>query len=514
MVEDIIIQKKRLARNTLILYIRTIVTLIISLYTSRVVLQVLGIDDYGIYNIIGGFVSLFAVVSQTMVASTQRYLTFELGKIENNHSREVYSTALIIHVGIALFLLVLFESIGLWFLNAKLNIAPERMQAANWLFQFSVFTFILNIIRSPYEALIIAHEKMSTFAFVNIMEASLKLSILFFILLSNIDRLIQYGFYLFIIALLAFSTYAIYCACKFNEVKFIFVKDKTYYKGMLSFAGYNFVGASSAIIADHGVNIVLNVFFGVAVNAARGIAVQVSAAISKFVSDFTTALNPQITKSYATGDIDYTMSLVYKGSKFSFLLYLIFSLPIFIQTPYILELWLGKVPDFAVIFVRWTLIIALLNTFANPLTICAFATGQIKKLSLWLGSVRLLVVPIVYIAFKIGNSPIYAYIVCFCTDCILLMIRLNIVCDLVGISKKTFILQVLLRTAIVLALALGLSVIIDIMLNVFNQNFLRLIFEVISVMLVTVLLSVTIGLNKHERGFVYNVCKNKIRQFI
>ena len=506
-------QNKRLAKNTLILYLRTIVTLAISLYTSRVVLEVLGVDDYGVYNIIGGFVSLFAIVSQTMVASTQRYITFELGKIDDNHSREVYSTALIIHIGIALFLLLLFETIGFWFLNFKLNIAPERMLAANWLFQFSVFTFLLNIIRSPYEALIIAHERMSTFAYVNIMEATLKLLILFIILQSNIDRLIQYGFYLFLISLLVFTIYFIYCSKKFVEVKFRFIREIKYYKGMLSFAGYNFVGASSAIIADHGVNIVLNLFFGVAVNAARGIAVQVSTAISKFVSDFTTALNPQITKSYASGDIEYTMNLVYKGSKFSFLLYLIFGLPILIQAPFVLELWLGKVPSYAVVFVRCTLIISLLNTFANPLTICAFATGNIKKLSLWLGTVRLFVVPMVYVAFKLEASPVYAYIICFCTDSILLLIRLNIVCRLVGISKKTFVFQVLFRAFIVLVISFGTSILIDNIINI-DHNVFKLVFELLLIMIVSVVTSVLLGLNMDERIFVYQMCKEKFCQIV
>lgn len=514
MVDNISIQKKRLAKNTLILYLRTIVTLIILLYTSRVVLKTLGVDDYGIYNIIGGFVSLFSIVSQTMVASTQRYLTFELGKKDCSHPKEVYSTALIIHIGIALFLFVLFETVGLWFLNYKLNIAPERMQAANWLFQFSVLTFLLNIIRSPYEAIIIAHERMSAFAYVNIMEAVLKLAILFLILQSNIDYLIQYGFYLFVISILVFAIYFIYCIRNFTEVNFRFIHEKSYYKGILSFAGFNFVGASSAIIANHGVNIVLNMFFGVVVNAARGIAIQISTAISKFVSDFTTALNPQITKSYATGDIDYTMSLVYKGSKFSFLLYLVLSLPIFIQTPYILELWLDKVPDYTVVFVRWTLIIALLNTFANPLTICAFATGEIRKLSLWLGTVRLLVVPFVYIAFEMGFSPVYAYFVYFVTDALLLLIRLNIVCNQVGISQRVFAMQVLLRSAIVFVFAFGISVLIDRMFDAFSLNLYRLVIEVFLIMVVSVITAIIIGLNSHERLWIYQICKEKVCQYL
>ena len=331
MTEDINTQKKRLAKNTLILYIRTILILAISLYTSRVVLQVLGIKDYGIYNIVGGFVSLFAVVSQTMVASTQRFLTYELGKSDENHSREVFSTAMTIHIVLGVFLILLFETLGLWFLNNKLNIETNRMVAANLIYQFSLITFVVQLIRSPFEASVIAHERMATFAYVNIAEAIFKLLVLFIIPLISIDRLVQYGLFLLILSLIVFVFYILYCKIKFEEIDFVQVKDKNYYRQMVSFAGYNFFGSCSAIMANQGVNVILNMFFGVTVNAARGIALQVGNAISKFVGDFTTAIKPQITKSYAKGDLFYTIRLVNSGSKFSFFLYFIlYFLKIFI----------------------------------------------------------------------------------------------------------------------------------------------------------------------------------------
>lgn len=500
---------KRIAKNTLVLYIRTIISLCISLYTSRVVLCILGIENYGIYNIIGGFVALFAIISQTMVLATQRYLTFELGKTDNSHSREVYSVALTIHVLLGIILLFLFETVGLWFLNTKLNIDLSRMVAANWLYQFSVITFVLNVVRAPYEASIIAHEKMSTYAYVNIVEVVLKLIIVYLLLLSQVDRLVQYGFYLMVIAVIIFAVYVMYCKMNFSEIKFGIVRKKAYYQEMVSFAGYNFIGSCSAIFATQGVNIILNVFYGVIVNAARGIALQVGAAISKFVNDFTTALNPQITKSYARGDMAYAMNLVYKGAKFSFFLYLLFSLPIMMQTSYILTLWLTEVPEYTVTFVRYTLIISLLNTFANPLTTLAFATGNVKTLSIWLGFVRLSVLPLCYIAFKLGYTPEYAYIIALITDFVLLFIRLNIVCKLVHIPRIQFLSKVILKVVPTTLLTLLAAIISNMLINVDSVIFL-LSYTLIVCVFSSIIIYIT-GFCKSERLYIKNFILTKIR---
>lgn len=501
---------KRLAKNTMVLYMRTIFILLVSLYTSRVVLDVLGIEDYGIYNVIGGFVSMFAVVSQTMIASTQRYLTFELGKKEDNHSQEVYSTSLVIHILLALILFFLFETFGLWFLNSELNIDRSRIEAANWIYQFSIVTFILQIIRSPFEATIIAHEKMSLFAYLNILEVILKLVILYLISYCSIDSLIQYGLYMMLIGLLVFCVYVMYCKRHFHEISFVLVRDKSYYKNIFSFAGYNFLGSVSAILANQGMDVLLNLFFGVTVNAAKGVANQVNAAVSKFVNDFTIALNPQITKSYAKGDINYTMDLVYKGSKFSFYLFIVLGLPICIETPYILSIWLKQVPEFTVIFIRWIMATALLNTFANSLSTCAMATGDIKKLSIFLGVIRLLVLPVAYICFICGLSAAYAFSVTFISTLVLVFVRISIVCKQLNVSSWIFIKEVILRCLMIGLLAFAMCITLHVFMFS-NITFMRLILEFILMTISTVFIILTIGLSVSERNYILKFIKNKIK---
>lgn len=506
---DITQNNKRLAKNTMVLYMRTIFVLVISLYTSRKTLEILGIDDYGIYNVVGGFVGLFAIISQTLVASSQRFLTFELGKGKNGHSMEVFSTALTIHIVLAIVLLLVFETFGLWFLNNNLNISQDRMFATNIIYQFSIITFIVSIIRSPFEASIIAHEKMALFAYLNIFEAILKLSILFLIsICSTIDSLVQYGFYLMMISILGFCISSFYCRRKFEEISFVFIRELAYYKSMFSFAGYNFLGSVSSIFANQGLNILLNIYFGVAVNAARGVANQVYSAVSKFVNDFTLALNPQITKSYAQGDIDYTMSLVYKGSKFSFYLFLLLGLPICLEIHYLLRLWLNIVPRFTEIFVIWTIATATLNTFALSLSTCAMATGDIKKLSIWLGTLRLLVLPVAYICFELGLSAEYAYSITFVSTAILVFVRLFIVCNQLNVSAMIFAKKVILRCLFVGSLSIFSGLLINLL---FEQiSFFKLIFEFILITISTLTFIVFLGISNSERNMMFSFIKRKI----
>lgn len=295
MVKDTASDGKRLAKNTILLYGRTFLIMAISLFTSRVVLNTLGIDNYGIYNVIGGFVAMFSIAGGTLVTACQRFLTYEIGKKENAQTQKVFSAALTIHIVLAIFLLVLFETIGLWFLNAKMNIPPDRMIAANWVFQCSILAFLVNIVSSPYNALIIAHEKMSAFAYISLMDAILKLLIVYMLYITSWDRLILYAILYLGVAILDRLIYSLYCR-RFSESKFVFIKDKALYKKITGFAGFTFLGSVASLLSNHGVNLILNLFYGVAINAARGIAVQVQNAVVKFVNDFMTALNPQITK--------------------------------------------------------------------------------------------------------------------------------------------------------------------------------------------------------------------------
>lgn len=499
---DKVLDNKKVVNNTIVLYIRTVITLCISLYSSRVVLDILGVNDFGVYTVIAGFVSMFSVIGGTMISATQRFLSFEIGKLNNNHTKEYFSTAIIIHCFLCLITLVLFETIGVWFLNEKLNIDSTRLYAANWLYQFSVLTFLLNLIRTPFDALIIAYEKMKIFAYVNVLEAILRLLILYLLLLGSVDYLIMYGIYLFFVAVIIFILYYSYVKVKLNDISFIIIKEKKYYKQMISFAGYNFFGATSFVFAQQGVNLLINIFFGVTINAARGITVQVESALSKFISDFTTALNPQITKSYAQGNLENLKQLLFFGSKVAFLLFLFLSTPIIIQTPIILKMWLGTIPEYTIIFVRLSLMDAMINSLSSPLTTSVMATGNIRKLSVYISVIRFMVFPLTWVAFMIIELPYLCYCILICCDFMLLFVRLFVSFSLLNFNKSEYVINVLFRLFIVALLSLLLAIVINNIIVV--DNLLSLIIYTLLVCISTLCVSLFLGFNKKEK---YNIFK-------
>ena len=305
---------KRIAKNTLLLYIRMLFLMVVSLYTSRVVLNALGVEDFGIYNVVGGVVAMFSMLSGSLSAAITRFITYELGTGNKENLKKIFSSSVTIQIGLAVLIALLAEAVGVWFLNVKMNIPDARMVAANWVFQFSILTFAINLISVPYNASIIAHERMSAFAYISILEAIGKLAIAFLITVSPMDRLIFYSLLMCAVALLVRLVYGYYCKKHFEECTYHFLWDKELLKRMFGFAGWNFIGASSAVLRDQGGNVVINLFCGPVVNAARGIASQVNTAVHGFVSNFMTALNPQITKSYASGNRDYMMTLIFQGA--------------------------------------------------------------------------------------------------------------------------------------------------------------------------------------------------------
>lgn len=343
---------KRIARNTLLLYFRMLFLMIISLYTSRIVLNALGVEDFGIYNVAGGVVAMFSILSGSLSAAISRFITYELGKNNILKLKVIFSSAITIQIGLGIVIVFFAETIGIWFLNTQMNIPIERMVAANWVLQFSIITFIINLISVPYNAVIIAHEKMSAFAYISIFEAIGKLLIAYLITISPIDKLIFYAILMCVVAIAIRLLYGYYCKRHFDECRFHFIWNKQIFQQIFSFAGWNFIGASSAVLRDHGGNIIINLFCGPTVNAARGIAFQVNNAIQGFVSNFMTALNPQITKSYAVKNYTYMMTLIFQGARLSFYMLLLLSLPIIINTHYLLTLWLNTVPEHTVLFVR------------------------------------------------------------------------------------------------------------------------------------------------------------------
>lgn len=441
---------KRLAKNTVLLYVRTLAVMIISIFTSRVILQSLGIEDYGTYNVIGGFVAMFSMLGGTLVTATQRFINVELGKKENGNPNEVFCTAMGIHLILAAIIFIALETFGLWFLNCKMNIPDGRMPAANVVFQCSVLAFLLNIICMPYNAIIIAYERMKAFAYISLYDVIVKLLISYALFLFLYDRLIIYAALLLLLAISERSIYSIYCRRNFpEESKFHIVRDKQAYIRQTSFAGYTFLGSFASILSNHGVNIVLNLFCGVAVNAARAISMQVLHAITKFVSDFTVALNPQIVKTYAAGETGKSMELVYRGAKFSYYLMFVFSVPIIFFTPEILKLWLGHYPEYTVVFVRLTLVYGLVTVLSKTLTTEILATGVLRTNAFIIGGLRILILPLSYLVLWMGYEAYMVYYVLIVIDGISIFTRLYILRDITGVKIWEYVKHVLLPVSLV-----------------------------------------------------------------
>lgn len=425
---------KRVAKNTLLLYIRMLFTMGVSLFTSRVILQVLGVEDFGIYNVVGGIITMFSFINGGMVSATQRYLTFEIGRGDQEKLKRVFTTALQIHALISLIIVLLGETVGLWFLCNKMVIPESRFTAAMWVYQCSIIACVVNIMSIPYNADIIAHEKMSAFAYISIFEVSLKLAIVYLLTLIPLDKLIVYSILILVVQVSIRFIYSIYCKRHFQEAQYYHFWDTSLLREMLSFAGWSFWGNLAVVLYTQGLNMMLNVFFGPIVNAARGIAVQVQSAVQQFVSNFQTALNPQITKSYAVGDLNYMRTLMFRSARFSFFLLFIIALPVLFETEFLLTIWLKTVPSNAVIFTQIMLCISMIYTTANPCAIVNQATGRVKKYQAVVGSILLLILPISYVVLKLGAPAYCVFIVHFCVELIAQIARMIMLRSLVSLS--------------------------------------------------------------------------------
>lgn len=497
------IDGNRIAKNTLLLYLRMLFQLGIALYTSRAVLNALGVIDFGIYNVVGGIIVIFSFLNNAMASSTQRFLVYHLGTNDSRKLKQIFSSAIIIHFVMAVVVVGLAEIMGLWFLQAKMIIPMERLEVAKWVFHLSVISSAITILSVPYNAAIIANERMGAFAAISIIETLLKLCVAIFISFCNGDRLLWYAGLLLGVSVIVRTIYGVYCSKSFPEAKLIFPRNnKLLYKEMTSFAGWSLVGNLSVVGYTQGINLLLNIFFGPAINAARGIAIQVQNAVYGFVRSFQTAVNPQITKSYAIGDLKSMHLLIYRSSKLSFYLTLMLSLPIIIETPYVLSLWLNIVPDYTVAFCRLTFISCMIESISNPFMIGASATGKIKKYHLIIGSILLLIVPVSYIFLKLGFEPIIVYIIDILIQFIAQIIRLFLCRHLFSLNILFYIKDVISRIVGVAVLSVVFSLLID---SLFIEiNFINAIvvafFSFISVCVV----SYVIGLTKSERTFFNN----------
>ena len=488
----------RLAKNTMFLYFRMIFIMAVTLYTSRVVLRVLGVEDFGIFNVVAGVVAMFGFLNSSMSATTQRFISFSLGRGDDNLNK-VFSTCVLTHALIALGVLVLVESVGLWFLYNKMIIPEVRMDAAFWVFQFSALSTVVTAMSIPFNADIIAHEKMSAFAYISIVEVCLKLLIVFLLDVGNIDKLVLYGFLLLLVQCGIFLTYMGYCLRHFKESRFRFVYEKKLFSEVFSFAGWNLWGYLASILYTQGLNILLNVFFGPVVNAARGLANQVDGAIRLFASNFQMAINPQIVKTYAAKDLESMHKLVFRSSKFSFFLLLALSLPVMIEAPVILRLWLSTVPDWTASFLRLMLVVVIVDSVANPLMTSAAATGRIKLYQSVLGGIQLLIVPVAYVVLRMGGEPNSVFVVHICICLIAFAVRLFIVRGMIGLSIKKYLMEVCVKSGVVTVVA----TVLPLTLYFSMTNSLLSAIVVVFVSLGSVAVSAyAIGLTKSERVFV------------
>lgn len=500
---------KRIAKNTVVLYIRMIFLMFVSFFTSRVVLEALGVSDYGIYNVVGGLVALFNIVSKSLTSATTRFINYELGTGDKERLKKVFSTTLTIQIVLVVIIVILAESGGMWFLRNKMVLPPDRMVAAIWCFHLSVITFGANLISIPYNAAIIAHEKMKAFAYISIFEGIAKLLIAYTIMTFFFDKLILYAVLLCLLQLILRLIYGIYCKRNFEECDYDFSCDRGLLKEIFGYTSWGMVGSVASVLNTQGSSLIFNIFFGPIVNAAKGIAVQVQQAIQGFSGNFMMALNPQITQNYAAGNIDYMMSLVNRGARFGFYLMAVITLPIIIVADTLLALWLKNVPDHAVDFVRITLLYALFDTWSSTLYTAQNATENVKFYNLTISLSHLGCVLMTYVLLKLGLSPEIALSSIAVMAIVNAFLRLFILKRDIDIKAWTYIAKVIIRPSLVVLLAAILPIALKMALP--NELWYSVFIFVISFISVSLCIC-ALGLEKNERDFLIKKIRNKLNK--
>ncbi len=478
-----------------------LLTMFVTLYTVRIVLEVLKVEDYGLYNVVGGIVVMFSFLSNTMATASERFFAFEIGRKDFDQLKKTFSITILIYAIIAAVIFILAETVGLWFLNYKMVIPPGREYAANWVYQFSLFSFILTILTIPYNAAIIANENMKAYAYISIVEVSLKLIIVFLLSILSFDKLILYSILVFGVTAIVTLIYRTICVKKYYECSYEFYWDKKLFNTLISYSGWNLFGASASVLNNQGINIMLNLFFGPVVNAARAISYQIGSTLNQFVLNFMTATNPQITKYYASDEKDKMMDLVFQSCKLSFFLLFLISMPVLLETHFILSIWLKTVPDYVVNFTILLIISSLVDSLSYPLRTAAQSTGRIKKYQVIVGVFLMFNLPISYLLFVLGFPPqvtLYVYIV---IAFICLFLRIYILENLINLPIKALFFNVLGRVLIASIVSFAIPILI---LYYLDESFLRLIIVTSSGIVCTLLSVFFIGLSLKERNFIFN----------
>ena len=471
----------------------------VTLFTSRVVLDKLGVTDYGIYNVVGGVVAMLGFLNSSMSNAVQRYLSFEIGKNNEAGVNRIFNVSLFAHAGIAVFVFVVMEIVGVWYLNTHMNIPAERMDAANWVLQCSIFTTLFTIVQVPYNAIIISKEQMGIYAYISILEVVLKLLVVYMLAIGNFDKLKLYSVLIMVVTIGIVMIYRFYCTSKYKEAKFKFIKDWNLLKQIVGFASWNMLGELAWVFTGQGVNIILNSFFGPVVNAARGLAEQVNGAVNRFVANFQTAVNPQLIKNYASDQLGEMKTLLFRSTRFSYYLLLALSLPIILKMDFILHLWLKEVPDYTTGFCQLVLVSSLVSTLSNLLAQVARAYGKIRNYQIIVSIFLFLNFPLSYIVLKFGGSPLSTMFVNIGINAMLLFVRLRLTNRMIQMTYGSFIRNVLFPVIIVTAVALVIPLTIYFMLD--NSIISFIIVCLVSFVSVGVS-TYALGMNANERLYI------------
>lgn len=501
------VDQKKIAKNTALLYVRMLFIMLISLYTSREILSALGKVDFGLYNVVGGIVVTFSFLNGIMSAACQRYFAIEIGKSDYDALSSVFRLNVTIFLGLGVIILFLSETVGLWFLNAKMVFPEERSMAVQCVYQSSILAFMINMVSIPYRSIIIAKEKMKVFAYSSVIEAILKLAIVYFLITTTMDKLILYSVLMLVITLGLSLFYWIYCRNYYAECRYKFYWNKPLFIEIIGYTGWNLVGNLAFIGKNQGINILLNLFFGPVFNAARGVAYQVYVNINQFVTSFAMAFNPQITKSYAVDEYKSMLKLVCQSSKFSYFLLYILILPVVLELPFLLDIWLKDVPEYSVVFTELILINALIDSLGTPLATTMQATGKIKWYQIWVGGSMLLILPVSYLMLKFGSYPPEAvFIVSIIFSAVSQIIRIVFVNRVLKLALKDYFRDVLLPVVIVSVL----SPIIPYPIHFFiDNNWIELLVVGATAVITTSVVVYFLGLNKSERDSINLVLVKK-----
>lgn len=502
---------KRIAKNTIMLYFRMLLIMLVSLYTVRALLATLGQEDYGLYNVIGGIVVMFSFLTHVLSSASQRFFAYEIGKADYTKLSKTYSVMLILYAIVVAIVILLAETIGLWFFHNKMTIPVERMYAAEFVYQFSILSFCWKVITAPHQAIIIANEKMGVYAYVGIAEVLLQLILVLLLVKLPGDSLIAYSVLMFVIVFIINSIYIIYSRIKYKQIRFVAKWDKELATNVVSYSGWTLFGAIASICRSQGLNIILNVYFTPFVNAARGVAHNVNSSVSSFAGNFYTAVRPQIVKYYAQRDFDACFKLVFRSTKFSYYLLMLFIVPIFCYTPEILTLWLKDYPEYAVIFTRLIMITALIDALGNPIITFNQATGDIKLFQIVISLIFMANVPLSIVAFEMGAGPKTAFIISICISIVAMMARLVISSFKHHFPLGKYVKEVLMPLAIVTLLSIIVAVLWT-YININPSKIYGLIINVSILMISIGLLSVFLGFNKTERQFALSFITSKIHK--